>query len=470
MSNESRKQLLRNLPAVHRVIVSPECEPLLQEYGHTLVSKTVSEVITTIRNRMLAGEEQQAPTMEQLVEAVERRLTLLYQTHYRRVINATGVVLHTNLGRAPLASSAVDILVKTASGYTNLELNLDTGERGTRYAHVEDLICRLTGAEAALVVNNNAAAVLLVLREMAKGKKVVISRGQLVEIGGSFRVSEVMAESGAILHEVGTTNKTHGYDYERAIDEETALVMKVHTSNFRIVGFTHQPILEELVRIAHERNVPVYEDLGSGSLLDLRKYGIGDEPTVSESVKAGVDIISFSGDKLLGATQAGIIIGKKEYIKRLKRNQLTRALRVDKLTLAALEATLRLYLDEEKAIREIPTLYMLTRSFEDLREAAEELASGLRKIFHELANVSVVDGVSQVGGGSLPTEELPTLLVAVKSSQFSLNALAEAMRLVDIPVMAMIRKEALLFDVRTIFRREIQECIESVRRAFANIC
>jgi L-seryl-tRNA(Ser) seleniumtransferase len=469
MSNDSRKQLLRNLPAVHRLLDSPLCEPLLRQYGHTLVSEAASDVIAAFRNRILAGEAVRLPDMGEWIERVAERLAHLFQPHYRRVINATGVVLHTNLGRAPLARSAVDLLVQTAFGYSNLELNLETGERGTRYAHVEELLCRLTGAEAALVVNNNAAAVFLVLRELARGKKVVISRGQLVEIGGSFRVSEVMAESGAILHEVGTTNKTHGYDYERAIDEETALIMRVHTSNFRVVGFTHQPSLEELVHLAHKRGVPVYEDLGSGSLIDLRRYGIGDEPTVRESVKAGVDLVSFSGDKLLGAAQAGIIVGKKEYITRLKRNQLTRALRVDKLTLAALEATLRLYLDEEKAVREIPTLYLLTRSAEELRVAAQELADGLRVVFREQASVEVTEGVSQVGGGSLPTEELPTSLVAVRSRHFSIQALAEAMRRVELPVMAIMRKEALLFDVRTIFRREIQECIESVGRAYAHL-
>ncbi|MGB8954434.1 MAG: L-seryl-tRNA(Sec) selenium transferase, partial [Tumebacillaceae bacterium] len=408
-------------------------------------------------------------SLDRLAEHVAFLVKRQFEFHYRPVINATGVVLHTNLGRAPLAETAVQAIERTARGYTNLELNLETGERGSRYTHVESLICELTGAEAALVVNNNAAAVLLILGEMAKGKEVIISRGQMVEIGGSFRVSEVMRASGAHLVEVGTTNKTHAYDYERAITEHTGLILRVHTSNFRVVGFTHQPELQELVALAHQQGVPVFEDLGSGSLIDLRRYGIGDEPTVGESVRAGVDIVSFSGDKLLGGAQAGIIIGKEEYIKRLKKNQLTRALRVDKLTLAALEATLHLYRNEEIAKREVPTVWMLLRSQEELRPEAERLQAALQDVFGEAAEVAVEPGVSQVGGGSLPTEELPTWRVAVRTRQFSLNELEHHLRHVSLPVMTTMRKEALLFDVRTIFPREIASVIESVRDAYGHI-
>lgn len=469
MSAEINSQLLRSLPAVHKILDLPETEKLIKEYSHALVSEASAHTIAELRRDILEGVVSEAISQEELLSRIEKYLHKQFRPNFKRVINATGVVLHTNLGRAPLAKTALDAVTRTALGYSNLELNLNTGERGSRYDHVEELICRLTGAEAALVVNNNAAAVLLVLREMAKGRKVIVSRGQLIEIGGSFRVSEVMKESGAELVEIGTTNKTHERDYENAIDEDTVLIMKAHTSNFRIVGFTYQPELADLVKLAHRHGVALYEDLGSGSLIDLRKFGIGDEPTVGASLQAGVDIVSFSGDKLLGGTQAGIIAGKAEFIKRLKKNQLTRALRVDKLTLAALEATLLLYLDEQRALEEIPTLHLLTRKKEELYHEAQRLAGGLRGIFEENALVEVVEGNSQVGGGSLPTEDLPTWLVSVKATAFSLNALEEALRHVKLPVMTTIRKEALLFDVRTIFPREIDECINSVRQACAQL-
>lgn len=462
-------ELLRSLPAVHRLLDHPACRELAEAHGHKLVSTAAGDVIGEVRTRILQGDETAETDLDVLADRVTERVKKQFHLNYRAVINATGVVLHTNLGRAPLADAAVDAIERTARGYTNVELNLQTGERGSRYSHVEELICELTGAEAALVVNNNAAAVLLVLTEMAKGKSVIISRGQLVEIGGSFRVSEVMKASGANLVEVGTTNKTHEYDYERAIDDDTALILRVHTSNFRVVGFTYQPELSDLVALAHARNVPVYEDLGSGSLFDLRAHGIGDEPTVLETVRAGVDICSFSGDKLLGATQAGIIVGKQEYIKRIKKNQLTRALRVDKLTLAALEATLRLYLDEDLAKRDNPTLWMLLRTPDSMSPEAERLQAGLAAVFGDAADVQVEPGFSQVGGGSLPTEELPTWHVTVRSRQFSLNALEQSLRHVPLPVMTTMRKEAIHFDVRTIFPREVPSVVESVRDAFARL-
>lgn len=469
MSAEANTELLRKLPAVHRLLDTPFSQRLIESYSHDLVSEAVADIVSGVRRQILSGERTTETTEQELLEQVEQILGQRFRPNFRRVINATGVVLHTNLGRAALAEKALEAITRTALGYSNLELNLETGERGSRYDHVEELICRLTGAEAALVVNNNAAAVLLILREMAKGRKVIVSRGQLVEIGGSFRVSEVMKESGAALVEVGTTNKTHERDYENAIEEDTALIMKAHTSNFRIVGFTYQPELVDLVTLAHRYGIPVYEDLGSGSLIDLRKFGIGDEPTVGASIMAGVDIVSFSGDKLLGGTQAGIIAGKADYIKRIKKNQLTRALRVDKLTLAALEATLLLYLDEERALREIPTLHLLTRKRDELYREAQRLAEGLKDVFRERAVVEVVEGMSQVGGGSLPTEDLPTYLVSVKTTPFSLNALEHALRHVDLPVMTTIRKEALMFDVRTIFPREIEECVNSVRNAYKRL-
>jgi L-seryl-tRNA(Ser) seleniumtransferase len=465
LSADSRAALLRQLPAVHRVLDHPGLEGMRKRFPHSLVAEAVSAAVDRLRQEILDGMEPADLSYEHIIRMAEDYVERLFQPNYRRVINATGVVLHTNLGRAPLPDLALRQILETAGAYSNLELNLATGERGSRYEHVENILCRLTGAEAAFVVNNNAAAVLLVLRELASGKKVIVSRGELVEIGGSFRVSEVMRESGAQLVEVGTTNKTHEEDYLRAIDGETAMIMKTHTSNFRIVGFTYSPPLGELVRIGHEHRLVVYEDLGSGVLLDLRKFGVGDEPTVMDSVAAGVDVVSFSGDKLLGGAQAGIIVGKREYIQRLRKNQLARALRVDKLTLAALEATLRLYLDESRARREIPALAMITKDADSLRAAAERLCDGLRRVFGDLARIDVVPGMSQVGGGSLPAVEIPTYLVAVASPHFSVARLEELLRQATIPVMARIQKEALLFDVRTIFPREIEECIAGCREA-----
>jgi L-seryl-tRNA(Ser) seleniumtransferase len=469
MAKDLRSERLRSLPAVHRVLDHPICLKLAEEFSHSKIAETAAEVIGEVRARLLEGDLSADISPDRLAERVAERLQRQFVPHYRPVINATGVVLHTNLGRAPLAEAALQAIEQTARGYTNLELNLATGERGSRYDHVEQLLCDLTGAEAALVVNNNAAAVLLVLTEMAKGKKVVISRGQMVEIGGSFRISEVMRASGAELVEVGTTNKTHEYDYERAIDDETGLILRVHTSNYRIIGFTKQPELADLVALSHARGVPVFEDLGSGSLVDLRCHGIGDEPTVTESIRAGVDIVSFSGDKMLGGAQAGIILGKQEYIQRIKKNQLTRALRVDKLTLAALEATLRLYLDEDKAKREIPTLWMLLRTRETMREDAERLQDGLAAIFGAAADVEVAEGNSQVGGGSLPAENLPSWHVTVRPRTFSLNELEYHLRHVPLPVMTTLQKEAMHFDVRTIFPREIESLLASVRDACARL-
>lgn len=466
---KSEAERLRRLPAVHLLLSHPLCKQLADRRGHKLVSSACGDVIAEVRAKILQGDQGVEADLDLLADRVAERVNRQFDLNYRAVINATGVVLHTNLGRAPLAEAAIEAIAATARGYTNLELDLSTGERGSRYQHVERLICDLTGAEAALVVNNNAAAVLLVLTEMAKGKSVIISRGQLVEIGGSFRVSEVMRASGAQLVEVGTTNKTRESDYERAIAEDTALIMRVHTSNFRVVGFTYQPQMSDLVALAHAHNIPVYEDLGSGSLFDLQAHSIGDEPTVRETVQAGVDLCSFSGDKLLGATQAGIIVGKQEYIQRLKKNQLTRALRVDKLTLAALEATLRLYLDDELAKRENPTLWMLLRTPDSMEQEAERLCAGLRTVFGDRAEVAIEPGLSQVGGGSLPTEELPTLRVAVRTDQFSLTRLEQELRHVRLPVMTTMRKEAMHFDVRTIFPREIERVIDSVRDAFARI-
>jgi L-seryl-tRNA(Ser) seleniumtransferase len=374
--------------------------------------------------------------------------------HFRRVVNATGVVIHTNLGRSILAEEAVVAVADGCRHYSNLEMDLATGQRGSRYAHVEKLLCSLTGAEAGLVVNNNAAAVLLVLDTLAKGREVVVSRGQLVEIGGSFRIPEVMKKSGAVLREVGATNRTHLRDYEEVIGPDTAMLMKVHTSNYRIIGFHKEVELPELVALGRERNLPVYEDLGSGNLFDFSPYGFMPEPTVQQVLKSGVDVVTFSGDKLLGGPQAGVIAGRAEYIARIKKNQLNRALRIDKMTLAALEATLRLYLDPEKARRAVPTLAMITAGSEELRDRARSLKRKLRSVLGDLAAVSTRAGFSRVGGGSFPEQDLPTTLVGVAPMGMDVEALRQGLLNTDVPVIGRVEDGVFCLDPRTLTAQE----------------
>lgn len=459
----------RQLPAVHKLLESDVVTLWCKSHARTDVVRALQEALRQARAALREGDEPESWDSSAILRVAHEVLTGQSLLHLRAVVNATGIVLHTNLGRAPLALEAVAAVQASAFGYSNLELDLETGRRGERYDHVERAICALTGAEAALVVNNNAAAVFLILRELANGLPVAISRGELIEIGGSFRVSEIMRESGAQLVEVGTTNKTHERDYEQALQAGVSLILRVHASNFKMLGFTSKPPLEALVARAHAHDVPVYEDLGSGSLFNLKKAGIGDEPTVRESVEAGVDIVSFSGDKLLGATQAGIICGKKRYVDRLKKNQLLRALRVDKLTLAALEATLWLYRDEEIARTRIPTLQMMTRTVEDLQSDAESLASALRASLAAQgahADVRVTRVESQVGGGALPSEDLPSYGVALRVAGVPEQMLLERLRAQSPPIIARIMKEEVIFDVRTIFAWQRDDLV----RGITNTC
>jgi L-seryl-tRNA(Ser) seleniumtransferase len=377
------------------------------------------------------------------------------------VINATGVVIHTNLGRSILSRAAVESLLEVASHYSNLEFDLKKGERGSRHAHLTELIKNLTGAEDGMVVNNNASAVLLALSAFARGKEVVVSRGELVEIGGSFRIPDVMRESGAVLREVGTTNKTYISDYRSAISENTAMLLKVHTSNFKIVGFTHEASIEELVHLGKEFSLPVMYDLGSGVLVNLPSRQLGDEPTVASALKAGADIITFSGDKLLGGPQAGIIIGKARYVQRLKKHPLARAIRVDKFTIAALEATLKAYFDPQMALDEIPTLRMITVSLEELRERANKLASMLSERASEKFEVRVEDEVSRAGGGALPLAELPTAVVSVTPRQSYVVDIEKKLRANKPPIIVRIKEEKILLDVRTILPEEYHEVVEA---------
>jgi L-seryl-tRNA(Ser) seleniumtransferase len=386
------------------------------------------------------------------------------QSHFRRVINATGVVLHTNLGRALLSQAAVQNVALLASHYSNLEYDLERGQRGDRYVAVVGLLQRLTGAEEALVVNNNAAAVLLALQALAAGREVVVSRGELIEIGGSFRIPDIMRASGALLHEVGTTNKTHLADYRVAINERTALLLKVHTSNYRIVGFTEAVPREALVQLGRASELPVMEDLGSGNLVDLAAFGLEQEPTVSEVVRAGVDVVTFSGDKLLGGPQAGILVGKKRYLEALKRHPLNRALRIDKMTLAALEATLRHYLDPDAAVRAIPTLQMITAPVQEVNRRARRLLRQLRGVVSGEWVVEVRADVSEVGAGALPLTKIPTRVVSVRSRSMSASAIEHSFRRQDPAVLGRIQQDMFLLDMRMVQDRELLDVVQAFRR------
>lgn len=453
-------QLLRQIPKVDELLRHPRLASLSCQ--HTILTETVREVIDSLRQAILAGEE---PSIQpdSLCDEVERLVQKKTTMNLRPVINATGIVLHTNLGRAKLSTAAVQAIQSVAQDYNTLEYNLEKGSRGSRYSHVEQLISKLTGAEDAMVVNNNAAAVMLVLSTMARGKEVVTSRGELVEIGGAFRVPEIMSQSGGTLVEVGTTNKTHPSDYVRAVTENTGAFLKVHTSNFKIVGFSEEVSLEEMVRLGHERNIPVIYDLGSGAMVRLEDYGILDEPNVLDAMKSGAEIISFSGDKLLGGPQAGIIIGRREYIEAMKKNPLTRAFRIDKLTLAALEATLREYQDPAQAIQNNPTLRMITATMETLVPKGEQLLAELQRTCDGSYTVELTEDFGQVGGGSVPTQMIRSSVVAVEPTLVSPDVLEQRLRRISLPIIARISKDRLLLDVRTIEEHHFSYIAESIR-------
>jgi len=424
-------------------------------YPRGIILEAVRKGLDHLRQRIMVAQgpadlDESIFSFENLLPHFMEEIENQVNPKLKRVINATGVVIHTNLGRSLLHEGAIEHIALVSRHYSNLEFDLSQGKRGSRYSHVEEILCRLTGAEAAIVVNNNAAAVLLVLNTLAEGKEVIVSRGQLVEIGGAFRIPDVMNRSGAILKEIGTTNRTHLSDYERAIGEQSALILKVHTSNFRIVGFTADVELRELAELAHFHHLPIMEDLGSGCLIDLSKYGLDWEPTVQEAIKEDADIVTFSGDKLMGGPQAGIILGRGEYIQRIKVNPLNRALRIDKLTLAGLESTLLIYLDEAKAIREIPTLRMLTYSRDELRKKAQRLSRKIRAKIPRGLSIGVRDDVSQVGGGAYPVQLLPTYVVTLKPDHGSVHQLEEKLREGKPPIIARVSKEEVLLDVRTI--------------------
>ncbi len=446
-----RQEMLRGIPKVDELMQQEVISDLREDLPTAAVRSAVRAELDQLRQAILAGEVHELPGTDALCAAICRRAREDALPSLRPVINGTGVVLHTNLGRACLSQRATDAVTAVARGYSTLEYDLAKGQRGSRHDHIETLVCQVTGAEAAMVVNNNAAAVLLILSALGKGGEVITSRGELVEIGGSFRIPEIMVQCGCTLREVGATNKTHLRDYENAIGPETKALLKVHTSNFKIMGFSQSVPLDELVALGREKGLPVIEDLGSGSLVDLEQFGIHDEPTVQQSVKAGVDIISFSGDKLLGGPQAGIILGKAEYIRQLKRHPLARAMRVDKMTIAALRETLYAYTDEELACREIPVLAMLGAKSHQLREKAGVLCAMLQE---QGVGAQVIPTQDQVGGGSVPTQLLDAWAVAIDPGRLTVDQLEEKLRLRPLPIIGRITHEQYILDVRTLMERD----------------
>lgn len=453
---DSKTKCLRAIPKVD------EC---IAQIGHnksvsapaSIIKSAVQDVIQAQREKILSSDKpeplSEVEWMNLFLLEIQSRIT----PHLKRIYNGTGVVIHTNLGRSVLSQRTTDQLVQAGGYYSNLEFNLDTGQRGSRYSLVEDIICDLTGAEAALVVNNNAAAVLISLDTLAKGKEVIVSRGQLVEIGGSFRIPDVMAKSGATLVEVGATNRTHLHDYENAITDETSMLLRVHTSNFRIIGFTSEVSADEMVMLAQQKGLATMEDLGSGSLIDLSQHGFPKEPTVQEIVKAGVDVVTFSGDKLLGGPQAGIIVGNKSIIDKIKKNPLNRALRIDKFTLAALESVLREYYDMEDALKEVPTLNMLTTPPGKIKKRAQSLLRKIKTKLNNSCTLQLIPTVSRVGGGALPEYNINSWALQIDPLKMKLVELERGLRKLSTPVIGRIENDCLLLDVRTIQDREVNE-------------
>ncbi len=455
------QDLLRKIPAVDRILREPALGDLSDLLPADLLAQEVQTAVSHVRQRLLAGEAIAAESLspQTLAASAVDSCRRLLQSSLRKVINATGTLLHTNLGRAPLPRKALQAIDNVAAGYSNLEFDLVSGERGQRYSHVEKLLVQLSGAEAALVVNNNSGAVLLALTALGQGREAVVSRGELVEIGGAFRIPDVMEAGGVALKEVGTSNRTHLRDYEGAISENTALLLKVHTSNYRIVGFTKEVTGRELAPLAKAHNLVLMEDLGSGLLLDLSVYGLEREPTVPEVVSSGVDVVTFSGDKLLGGPQAGIIVGRKEFVDRMRRHPLARALRIDKLTLAALEATLQLYLNPQQALEDIPVLRMFAADPEEQKRRCQHVCN--RLVSEGLpAEISLCEDISRVGGGAMPLTELPDYAIALKPLKGSVVDLSQRLRSYSPALVGRIQNEQLLVNLRAVFADEDEQVIQ----------
>jgi len=458
--DDERSLQLRKIPKIDDILLILKKEGYLGRAPRAVLVEACRAVTDETRRAIIEGRyESDVPSVEDMAGLVKNKIETMHRPSLRRVVNATGIILHTNLGRAPLCEEALMRVFEVCLGYSNLEYDIGTGKRGLRYDHVKDILCRLTGAEDALAVNNNAAAVLLVLNTLAEGKEVIVSRGELIEIGGEFRIPEVMKRSGAVLREVGTTNRTRLRDYEEAISGNTGLILKVHTSNFRIVGFTEEADLPSLARLGRDMNIPVMNDMGSGCLIELDRYGLRREPTVMDSLAAGADVVTFSGDKLLGGPQAGIILGKESILNVIKKNPLNRALRIDKMTLAALEGTLKQYLSDSGAVSNIRSLKSLTESPALVEKRAKKLLSLLRKNIPDGLSFSLKKGHSMAGGGSLPGEELPTVLIGVCSGKMSAADIEKRLRTLEVPIVARIAEDEVLFDLRTLEEKDFPDIL-----------
>ncbi len=473
MNAMSTRDALRSIPSMNEIMELHQISPLIEKYGRNIVLDHIRNSLDEVRRLILEQEgfpERQAihsgTDMKDLIlQILNRRIGLKLQQTLKRVINATGIVLHTNLGRAPLPKEAVEFMAEIAGGYSNLEFDLTQGARGSRTLHSEESLCRLTGAEAGMMVNNNAAAVFLCLNTFANQKEVIVSRGEQVEIGGNFRIPDIITRSGSRMVEVGTTNKTYKKDYEKAITTDTTILLKVHTSNYKVIGFTEETPLDDLVLVGKENSLLTMVDLGSGCMIPLSALGIADEPTVQDCVSAGADLITFSGDKLLGGPQAGIIVGKKKWIEELKQNPLARILRCDKNTIAAFKAVLDLYLDTETAVRRIPALSMISATSEQLQQKAVSLKEALIREIGEDASIAIEDVTDEVGGGSLPGTFLAGKAISYKPDSMQINELQRRLRQSEIPVVCRIFQDKLYFHVRTIDPEDFAHIAISMKNA-----
>jgi L-seryl-tRNA(Ser) seleniumtransferase len=469
MNKRKIQSLLRQLPSIDSLLQRTDIKQLVKKYGRKLILLISREVLEQWRNEIKSGiitMELLDKALSDIAEEINTRAQEWLASPLVPVINATGVIIHTNLGRALLSQSAAARLASLSRSYLNLEFQLETGKRGARDEPIEKLVSQLYPERSCLVVNNNAAAVLLILDTLACGKEVIVSRGELVEIGGSFRIPEVMKKSGALLREVGTTNKTHLYDYEGAINKNTALLLQVHPSNFRVMGFTEAVSTEELVKLAKRHNLPLVQDMGTGNMIDMKGYGIYDEPHVAQILNAGVNLVSFSGDKLLGGPQCGIIIGDKTLVMKLKKNPLLRALRVGKLTYLALEATLRSYITES-AEKDLPVLHMLSLSKREIAYRAGRLVDNLTTELKNTVDIQLIDGSSKVGGGTVPLEELPTKLIAIKSQKLSSEDILIRLRENNIPIIGRIQQDCVVLDLRTVLKYEEEDLKAALKKIFA---
>ncbi|HBL53438.1 MAG TPA: L-seryl-tRNA(Sec) selenium transferase [Syntrophaceae bacterium] len=470
--DDKRKELLKGLPKIDEIIGLLEKKDIYRQASREMVREACRDVVQKLRDKILTAADRQLPALSSdtasAARSVEGIIAGLHRYKLRRLVNATGVILHTNLGRAPLCPEALDRILEVGRGYSNLEFDLEQGVRGLRYDHVSRLICMLTGAEDALIVNNNAAAVLLTLNTLAEHKEAIVSRGELIEIGGEFRIPDVMTKSNSILREVGTTNRTRLADYEKAVGPNTGVILKVHTSNYRIVGFTEEAELVPLVALGKKHGIPVFDDLGSGCLIDLAAFGLQHEPTVREVLASGVDVVTFSGDKLLGGPQAGIIVGKKDIVAQIKKNPLNRALRIDKFTLAALEATLMHYLTPEEAPQTLRSLKALTEPQSDVKKRARKL---IRKLIHAGIpdlTYELQDAKAAAGGGSLPTQDIPTAVVAVKSAKITASHMEIKLRQAALPIIVRVDEDAIMIDLRTVSEEEFGFVVDALRQTAAN--